>query len=142
MGGRSGIVVGIDGSAAADRALEFAMTEAEQTAEALSVVHTWQPVPLPVAMDAYPQGYLAGAQRLAEEVVRTTLAKHEPSHPHLDIHRIVERGFPAHRIGELARTSRMAVVGSHGRGAIARFFLGSTSQAVLEEMSTVIVVVK
>jgi len=140
--GRRGIVVGVDRSGPSDRALSFAISEAERSGELLTVVHTWQPVPLPVTMTAYPKDYLAGAQMLAEEAVETALAAQAPPPSGIDIHRVVERGFPGHRISEIARGARMAVVGSHGRGAVARFFLGSTSQSVIDEMPTVVVVVK
>lgn len=140
--GRRGVVVGVDGSTPSDRALDFAVTEADRAGEPLTVVHTWQPVPLPVTMAAYPHDYLAGVQTLAEEDVDTVLAHRIAEHPGVEIHRIIERGFPGHRISDVARGARMAVVGSHGRGAIARFFLGSTSQSVLDEMPAVVVVVK
>lgn len=142
MPGRRGVVVGLDASAPGGRALNFAIAEAERIGEPLTVVHTWQPVPLPATMTAYPGDYLAGAQRQAEEDVETALAGHLPEGAGFDIRRVVEREFPAHRIGELAREARMVVVGSHGRGAIARFFLGSTSQTVLDKMPAVTVVVK
>lgn len=140
--GRRGVVVGIDGSTTSERALSFALAEAELTGEPLTVVRTWQPVPLPVTMAAYPHDYLAGVQKLAEEDVEAAVAGRVAEHPAIEVRHVIERGFPGHRISELARRARMAVVGSHGRGPIARFFLGSTSQSVLDEMPAVVVVVK
>ncbi len=142
LAGRHGIVVGIDRSPIARRALGFAFEEAERSGEPLTVLHTWQPVPLPMSMDAYPHGYLAGAQALAEETVDLALAEIAPAHPRVPVTRVVEQGAPAQQLNELASRARLAVVGSHGKGALARFLLGSTSQRVLEELATVTVVVR
>lgn len=139
---RRGVVVGFDGSDEADRALSFAFAEAERIEETLTVVHTWQPIPLPPTMSAYPNGYFAGLQKMVAAEVESVLAAHVQEHPGVEIRRVVERGFPAHSISEAARDARMAVVGSHGRGAIARFFLGSTSQFLLDDPPAVTVVVK
>lgn len=52
-------------------------------------------------------------------------------YPELEVHRVVERGYAATVINRLSRDARLTVIGSHGRGAIARFLLGSTSQEAL-----------
>ncbi|MBO0981839.1 universal stress protein [Microbacterium sp. SD291] len=142
MSGRRGIVVGVDRSPIARRALAFAFAEAERSGDPLTVLHTWQPVPLPRTMRGYPHGYLSGVQTLAEETVDLALAEISPEHPGVRITRVVEQGPPAQRLNELASHARLAVVGSHGRGALARFLLGSTSQQVLDELSTVTAVVR
>ncbi|WP_426323964.1 universal stress protein [Microbacterium sp. E-13] len=60
----------------------------------------------------------------------------------LEVVRRVERGYPSQIINELAADARLAVVGSHGRGALARFLLGSIGQEVLARLATVTAVVR
>ena len=63
-------------------------------------------------------------------------------YPDLEVEQIVERGYPSHVINELAKDARLAVIGTHGRGALARFLLGSISQEVIARLATVTAVVR
>ncbi|MFJ2541764.1 universal stress protein [Microbacterium sp. NPDC087589] len=139
---RSGVVVGIDGSADSERALEFAAEEADKAGDVLTAVTTWTTVPLPLGMHGYPSTYLSGMQQAAEETLAIALAGIGQKYPDLVVHRVVERGSPGLTISDRATESRLAVVGSHGRGAIARFLLGSTSEEVLVRLATATVVVR
>lgn len=139
---RSGVVVGIDGSADSERALEFAAEEADRAGDVLTAVMTWTTVPLPLGMHGYPSTYLSGMQQVAEETLAIALAGIGQQYPDLVVQRVVERGSPGRTIGDRAATARLAVVGSHGRGALARFLLGSTSEEVLARLATATVVVR
>lgn len=139
---RSGVVVGIDGSADSERAISFAAEEADRAGDVLTAVTTWTTVPLPVGMHGYPSTYLSGMQQAAEETLAIALAGIGQQYPDLVVHRVVERGTPGRRISDRAAKARLAVVGSHGRGAIARFLLGSTSEEVLSRLATATVVVR
>lgn len=140
--GRRGVIVGVDGSPASERAVEFAAAEAVRAGDQLTAVTTWSTVPLPVGMHGYPSTYLSGMQKIAEETLSIALAGIGQKYPDLIVHRVVERGDADAAINRLAATARLAVVGSHGRGAIARFLLGSTSQEVLARVVTTTVVVR
>jgi len=142
LAGRHGVVVGVDGSALSERAIEFAAAEADRSGDRLTAVNAWMPVPLPSGMGAYPADYLANMQTLAEETLAVALAGVSQNHPDLEIHRVVERGHPETVITRLAETARLTVVGSRGRGAIARFLLGSTSQEVLRSLVTATAIVR
>ena len=54
----------------------------------------------------------------------------------------MERGYPSQVINARAQGARLAVVGTRGRGALARFLLGSVSQEVLARLATVTAVVR
>jgi nucleotide-binding universal stress UspA family protein len=142
LSGRSGIVVGVDGSDASEAAIAFAAAEADRTGEHLTAVSAWMPIPLPLDMHGYPGDYLENMQRLTEESAAISLAGLRQQYPDQDLRRVVERGFPAAVIGRLAADARMTVVGSHGRGALGRFLLGSVSQQVLARLATTTVVVR
>lgn len=142
MGGRSGVVVGVDGSATSEKAIEFAAAEADRLGDALTAVMTWSPVPLPFEMESYPEDYLVHMQQLTEEALSISLAGISQRYPDLAVHTRVLSGFPAEEIARSARQARLVAVGSHGRGAVARFLLGSTSGSLIERLPSVTAVIR
>lgn len=139
---RAGVVVGVDGSEASERAIAFAAAEADRTGEGLTAVMTWSPVPVPFELDEYPQDYIDRMQDITTEDLAISLAGLRQDYPDLAVTTIVESGYPAQVLTRTAHSARLLVVGSHGRGAVARFLLGSTSHAVLSHLPTVTVVVR
>ncbi|MFS0868206.1 universal stress protein [Microbacterium sp. 179-B 1A2 NHS] len=143
LGEGDGVVVGIDGSTVSEHAIEFAAAEADRLREPLIAVSVWTPLHTPRnAMEVYPDLYLANMQSMAEEVLAMSLAGLASRYPDLKIIRRAERGHPSQVIGDIAQDARLVVVGTHGRGAVARFLLGSTSQEVLSYLPTVTAVVR
>ncbi|WP_394278698.1 universal stress protein [Microbacterium sp.] len=139
----TGVVVGIDGSSVSEHAIEFAAAEADRLGEPLIAVSAWTPLQTPRnAMEVYPELYLANMQAMTEEVLSLSLAGLSSRYPDLKVVRRAERGHPSQVLGEIAEDARMVVVGTHGRGAIARFLLGSISQEVLSHLPTVTAVVR
>ena len=90
----------------------------------------------------YPDLYLENMQASTEEVLSLALAGLASDYPDLVVERRVERGYPSQVLNEIASGARLAVVGTHGRGALARFLLGSISQEVLGRLATVTAVVR
>ncbi|KQZ08845.1 hypothetical protein ASD23_10840 [Agromyces sp. Root1464] len=135
-GGRRGIVVGVDGSHISDRALAFAADEADRTREPLIAVHSWDVVAMVGGEYGYGAPVIAADDlSLAEsEMLEAALAPVIAAHPGLEIVRSVVAGDPVHDLTEAAAGASMLVVGSHGRGALARFLLGSVSQGVLADL--------
>lgn len=143
LGERSGVVVGVDGSAVSEHAIRFAAAEADRHGEPLVAVAVWTPVQAPRnSVVVYPDEYLTNLEALAEEALALSLAGLATDYPDLVIVRRTERGFPSDVLSEFARSARLIVLGSHGRGAIARFLLGSISQEVLARLPTVTAVVR
>ncbi|WP_369076702.1 universal stress protein [Tessaracoccus lacteus] len=64
------------------------------------------------------------------------------AYPDLGLELVVERGEPALLINRVAAHARLTIVGSHRRGAMARFLLGSTSEQVLARLATTTIVVR
>lgn len=143
LGERRGVVVGVDGSPVSEHAVRFAAAEADRLGGPLTAVSVWTPLQAPRNdLAVYPELYLTNMQAATEEVLAMALAGISTDYPDLEVVRHVERGYPSHVINELAATAQLAVVGTHGRGAIARFLLGSISHEVLQRLATVTVVVR
>lgn len=145
VSGRRGVAVGIDGSHASDRAIEFAVAEAIRLGEPLIAVHAWDIVALTggdYGYGAVPILATDDLERAAEAVLDEALSPVVARHPELEIQREVITGDPVHALAEVAQRASLLVVGSHGRGALARFLLGSVSHGVLARLETPTVVIR
>lgn len=142
LGDRTGVVVGVDGSPISSAAVQFAAAEADRLREPLFPVAVWTPLHVPRNMGVYPDQYLDNMQAVTEETLGLAIAGLRQDYPDLEIQPRVERGYPSAVINEIAETARMTVMGSHGRGAIARFLLGSISHEVLQRLATVTVIAR
>lgn len=122
-------VVGIDGSAGAHRALEWAQAHAPGRATELDLVAAWQtpPVgttpmtaPAPVPFDDVElHDAAADDLRSLADGVRGTIDVPVVAH--------VARGGPAEVLLAAAAEAALLVVGTRGRGGFSRLLLGSTS---------------
>lgn len=140
--GRTGVVVGVDGSEVSHAALAFAAVEASRFAEPLTVVSTWMPVVYTGDIAPYPDMYLTDLQGTTEAFAQSMADEVRKDHPHLEIVVHVDEGDPATVIAEVAASARLAVVGTHGRTGFARFLLGSVSTQVLDHLTTVTAAVR
>ncbi len=136
------IVVGVDGSEAAEVALARAIGEAEAWGAELTALAAvpigvttsylaWQPS----AIDHEAVLHDVGAG--LDVVVDRALA----DHPDLQVRRHVLDGTAAQLLTEFSTAVDLVVVGSRGRGGFAGLLLGSTSQAVLHHASCPVMVV-
>jgi nucleotide-binding universal stress UspA family protein len=126
---RERIVVGVDGSPTAQRALRWALDMARPGHAEVEVVHTWQPPvaagPLAVAPMVFdPELWSDDAERMVDEA----LASVDTTGVH--VVRNVGCGTAAQVILDAARDADLVVVGSRGRGGFAGLLLGSVSQQV------------
>jgi nucleotide-binding universal stress UspA family protein len=136
------IVVGVDGSENARRALEWAIAEANIRQARLTVVSAWQ-IPnvvlsSPVATAAYDADVWRDAAReTVEAALQSVTADDLPA----DIDRQVIEGPPAKVLVDAAKEGDMIVVGSRGRGGFAGLLLGSVSQQVAHHARCPVVIV-
>ena len=141
-GSRAGVVVGVDGTELSAQAVSFAAAEADRLDEPLTAVTAWMPLARPRRMRSYPPAYLESLADIAEETLSQSLAGLAQQYPDLTVVRQVERGSPAAVIGRYGASAALTVVGSHGRGTITRFLLGSVSEEVLRRPPGVTAVVR
>jgi nucleotide-binding universal stress UspA family protein len=140
----SGIVVGIDGSHHASRALDWAMTEAAVRKADLTVI----------AVNSVPQGYWTkdpvtqpGDKERVEEIHKSVqeaidaeavgLGTQQPK----SVHVLALSGFPAKTLIEASENADLLVVGSRGGGGFGALFLGSVSSQVVHHAKCPVVVV-
>ncbi len=140
---RRGVVVGVDGSSVSEAAIAFAAEEADRLGEPLTAVTVWTPISAPRnSLMVMPDAYRAAMEEGAHEALGLSVAGLRRNHPDLQLDKRVGEGFPSAVITALAAQARLVVVGSHGRGAVRRFLLGSISHEVLQRLATVTAVVR
>jgi nucleotide-binding universal stress UspA family protein len=163
------IVVGVDASPGALRALAWAADEARLRLATLQVVHAYHAQALAAPLyfpskEALPGRAVAAGQRPPEEERAETLerqaefqdAVHRQAEDLLerllgelgeaaegvDVQRsVVEDRHPAEALVELSADADMLVVGSRGRGGFSSLLLGSVSQAAVLHARCPVVVI-
>lgn len=140
----SGIVVGIDGSHNASRALDWAMAEAALRKAHLTVlaVHSvpasyWTGAPVLLPGD---EGKVGEIREAAESTVAAATAKLGASQPESVTVTAVD-GFPAQELIKASKDADLLVVGTRGGGGFAVLMLGSVSNQVVHHAACPVVVV-
>lgn len=138
------VVVGIDGSAQAGRALDFAFDEASRRGWSLRVLHAWDVSVIGFDVDAstYPAGGIFDDVKDAEaRLSAEVLAGHVGRYPDVEVHVCLRRGSPAQLLVEASREASLLVVGSRGRGGFASLLLGSVSHKVIHRSACSVAIV-
>lgn len=135
------IVVGVDGSPQAERALQHAILQANAWGAELTAV-TGVPVGN-AGMLAWLPSNIDREQVLADigAGMDVLIDRYEAENPGLRIRRIVLDGTGAELLTEFSTASDLVVLGSRGRGGFRGLLLGSTSQAVLHHSACPVLVV-
>lgn len=138
---RSGIVVGLDGSWASDRALLFAAEEGRRTHESVTVVHTWmEPAVFQVAY-VPDQSDVDSLEAMHRSVVEEALDNIRAEFPDVTFDLSIVEGIPQDALLRASNTARMLVVGNHSLSPLERFFIGSVSHAVIIGLRSPVLVV-
>lgn len=137
-----GVVVGIDGSDAAQSALAFAAEEASRLGEDLTAVYAWMPPITPGMEQLWSEELLESQQSAAEEAIAIATAGLASRYPDLTIVREVVQAPPIAALQSAAEGAKLLVVGIRGRGGFARLLLGSVSQGVLTNPPCPVVVTR
>jgi nucleotide-binding universal stress UspA family protein len=133
------IVVGIDGSPAAARALDWALDEARLRGCALQVMYAFPALVSfagTTAHEYYPQ-----VEKEAREVFDRALAT-LPADPGVPVERTLVAGSPAGQLIEASHGAALLVVGSRGIGGFRGMLIGSVSTQCVHHAHCPVVVVK
>jgi nucleotide-binding universal stress UspA family protein len=135
MSGR--IVVGVDGSPGALRALEWAVEQSRLSGASLLVVHAWHLAVLSpaVGLDEFERV----VERAAEETVERELGKVDMSG--IDVELRVQARGPVDALLDAARDADLLVVGTRGHGGFTGLLLGSVSQQLPHHAPCPVVIV-
>jgi nucleotide-binding universal stress UspA family protein len=132
------ILLAVDGSACSDAAVTEVARRSLPAGSAVRILHAIEPYPtyVPELWTLPPMSY-DQLEKLERERARLFLGRAaaelaEAGVPHEAVTTSVVVGPPKEVILEEAESwgADLIVVGSHGRGAVKRFLLGSVSQAV------------
>lgn len=148
------ILVPVDGSEHADKALEYALDLADKYDADIEVLNVVSTAPIPIG--PYPMGYgelavpaWVGAyskelKASHEKMLSEALEKAKTNKPSLNISTKLVKGRPADKIVETAKEGNfdIIVMGSRGLGGIKKFFLGSVSDRVSDDAECPVLIVK
>jgi nucleotide-binding universal stress UspA family protein len=138
------IVVGVDGSEGAARAVRWAATEAGLTHRPLTLVHAWT-LHGGTWLDQAGIDHRAIETTIQEEAEAMLARVREEVlalRPALQVHRVVVEADAREALTDLSRTAEMIVVGSRGRGPVRSLLLGSVGIAVSRDAHCPAVVVR
>lgn len=121
------VLVGLDGSPSADRALDWAIDHAVREHRQLTLVHGLEPV----HEHSEAHDILERARQHCREVA-----------PDLAVHVALWTADPRVVLHDLGGAAAIVVVGSHGRGPVRSFLLGSVGLSVTRHAPCPVVVVR
>jgi nucleotide-binding universal stress UspA family protein len=138
------VVVGVDGSAVSEAAIEFAFQAASRRGHGLVVVHAWSQ-PDALVDEAY--AVLAEAETRQVEgrlALAESLAGWRDKYPDVEVTQLVIDGHAVKALLAQAQEHRagLLVVGSRGRGGFSGLRLGSVSRGVLHHSAVPVAVVR
>ena len=136
------VVVGVDGSPHAERALRWAVEEARSRHRDLTVVHA-VPSPDPSLATASAIYYEEARRAARDEGHRITAEARELVEnldPDLEVREVVVETDPRRLLTVLSSRAAMLVLGSRGRGPLRSLLLGSVGVAVVRHAHCPVVV--
>lgn len=136
------IVVGVDGTASAQRALALGFDEAQQRGCGLLAVRSY-PVPIPAyGMEMAPLLYDQDtALRDAARDLDAALAPWRDKYPAIPVKTLTEPGSPAKTLVDASTGATLIVVGSRGHGELVGSLLGSVGQQLIHHAGCPVMIV-
>ena len=132
------VLVGIDGSPASELATAIAFDEASRRGVELKALHAWSDAQV-LELPGFDWQLV---QEEAERSLAESLAGWQERYPDVTVHRLLVSDRPARQLIQESESAQLVVVGSHGRGGIARTLLGSVSNAVLHSVRMPVIVAR
>lgn len=142
--GAKELVVGIDGSAPAMKALDFAFDYASRRHLRLHVLHAWEVPPIGAITSTptiTPQELLTDLKGAEARATAEVLAGHRDNYPDVSVEQDVVHGSAVAELAKASQDAALVVVGSRGRGGFLGLLLGSVSHGVVHHAKSPVVVV-
>jgi nucleotide-binding universal stress UspA family protein len=133
------IVVGVDGSQPSERALGWAITEAQRTGAALHLVAAWL---FPMALGYAFTTTVPHVRDAAQDVVDRATAHVADVAPALTVTGETTEQPPGPALVTASKGAELLVVGSRGLGGFEGLLLGSVSQYCTRHAACSVVVVR
>jgi nucleotide-binding universal stress UspA family protein len=149
------ILVPIDGSKNANKALDYALKLAKTCESEVELFNVVEPVRIPVApytyygaaastVPAWINSYTVNFKAGHKTMLSDTLKKAKKDFPNLEISKKMVDGRPATEITKRAKEGKfdLIVLGNRGLSGLEEFFLGSVSDNVADEAECPVLIVK
>jgi len=140
------VLLAVDGSPAAEGAVEFAFAEASLRGADLVALHAWNTWteraydgPADPPFVTYDEDRLRDEE---ERVLAEALSGLQEKYPDVAVHRRLVRGRTRSVLIDASAEAGLVVVGARGRGGFTGLLLGSVSQAVLHHAHCPVAVVR
>ena len=132
------VVVGIDDACLSSAAIAFAFEQADRWHRELRAVHAFASAWGTFVTDS---GRLADLHERARAELSEALVGWGEKHPDVRVTELVSTEHPVRALRCAADDASLLVLGSHGRGAVARYTLGSISTTLLRVAPCAVAVV-
>ena len=133
------VLVGIDGSRSSELAMAIAFDEASRRHVDLIALHAWCDGD---ASDLPSVDWPEVKAEEGERLLAGALAGWQERYPDVTVTKVVVCDRPARALVETSQSAQLVVVGSHGRNALTRTFLGSVSNAVVQSVRVPVIVAR
>ena len=144
MGMSGKIVVGVDGSPQAKRAVSWALEEAGAHGDEVLLVHAWEfPAILTISYHGptLPVFSREEVEKLSQQLLDKAADEARRQAPTLTVSTRLVEGHPGKVLVEAAQGARLLVVGSRGMGGFKGMVMGSVSTSCVHHARCPIVIV-
>jgi nucleotide-binding universal stress UspA family protein len=136
------IVVGLDGSADSQAALEFACQRAELTGDVVVAIHGWSLNILPIDKVGSLPSHIGEEMGDKEVLLAESVAGVRASHPDVVVLQEPIPVRPGQALVDASSTASLVVTGSRGHGHFVGLLLGSVSNEVLHRAHCPVAIVR
>jgi nucleotide-binding universal stress UspA family protein len=132
------VLLGVDGSPASELATEIAFDEASRRHVGVMALHAWSNRELV----ELPGVNWAAVKAEEERLMSEALAGWQARYPDVSVSKLLVCDQPSRALVETSLSAQLVVVGSHGSNVLARTFLGSVSNAVVQSVRVPVIVAR